>query len=351
MRDREAAQTDKTCIQNLEFINNVHSPEQSRKGVLNKDELEQHDATLDDDHSSLTPSDVDSLELQETKLDSSESTKDADSGPFLASFLDSRSPTKTISCEEHKELMSALNDKWDCELDHAVRNSEDMLYEQAINVDHKKGILTDRTLKEELDRAREKEKAALRTEAKLREEFRQLKTMLNEEISKRESYERQLDFGETVIDGTSNATYKSPAVKDNIKGATTAIQKFCLNELSQVLDQSIEIAKDSVKDDKFSNNSFRKEIWISARKYQKKEDAKAKISLRDKEKSLDEENTMNLEESKQESRIQIEKFRKEHNNAIEKFYKDAERDREKLIADMKASFHDMMNNQNGKCLP
>ena len=206
-------------------------------------------------------------------------------------------------------------------------------------------------MKEELDRAREKEKAALRTEAKLREEFRQLKTMLNEEISKRESYERQLDFGETVIDGTSNATYKSPAVKDNIKGATTAIQKCCLNELSQVLDQSIEIAKDSVKDDKFSNNSFRKEIWISARKYQKKEDAKAKISLRDKEKSLDEENTMNLEESKQESRIQIEKFRKEHNNAIEKFYKDAERDREKLIADMKASFHDMMNNQNGKCLP
>ena len=174
-------------IQNLDYIRQNNKSGSSINNARNDEDADAFDGTLTD-HSSLTPSFADPLQQgSDDDLSLGESTGDNNSGPFLAAFLKNNAPGKKISYREHKDLMRALNDKWECELERTIRQSEELLYEQAKVVEDDQGVMADRQMKEALDKAKEKEKAALKMEAKLREEYRDLKSQLDKEVENRKS--------------------------------------------------------------------------------------------------------------------------------------------------------------------
>lgn len=318
-------------IQNLDYIRKPKSSTEGNGGITY--DVYGHD-NLSSANSSLTPSIHDPLAhlTDDDGLGSDGSTDMNESGQFLSTLLSGPSPGRKISYREHKELMRALNDKWECELDRVVRQSEELLYEQAKVVEDDQGILADRHMKEALDQAKEKEKAALRMEAKLRDEYRELKLQLDEELNNREEREDKLE----------SPTKRSGA--GGIGAAKKAIQRYCLAELNNALSEDFDVTGEvSDNESSIAHDSFRKEIRGKVRNFQNSVKVKTNNAILEAELSLQKENAAALEKCKEQWKSDIEELTKAHEAKTQELHQDAERDREHLISDMKQSFEESMS--------
>lgn len=342
---QQTEQHDQVCIENLEYL--------SRIDCSYRSDLLQPGAFFDiacgndvtsTDHSNLTPS-IEQTDSQNMFDSSDDCTEDDLSGIFLASILNGPAHDRIITYREHKEQMCALNDKWECELDRTIRQSEELLYEQAkVAEEYDQKLSGDSWLKEAFDQARTKEKESQRTEAQLREQYRELKLRLDNEMHERNLCNKRLQLLESTMEEMK--VTQSKIRETNAKTTSDvkdAMRKGFLRELSDVLESDSIVIKDS-SEDKVSNanNTINvgKEIRTLLSKYQTISRIEMKHVLLEQKTAMQEEIASQILQHEKHFKLEKDKLVATHEAKIEQLSSDALNDRGLLILEMRRAFDD-----------
>lgn len=229
----------------------------------------------------------------------------------LTTSSSSRPTSRVVDHEEHVSAMSALNDRWECELERAVRESEERLYEQARASAE---IVVDAS---DLEEADSDARRAIDRVARLREECAESR--------------RRLD-ADRAVDGAAERTRRRflRVLEDSL-------------DLEDEEDESVPSKnhdEDYTDDDTNESFDVGEEVRTSLRLFKSALRSEANTALLERERRLREENSLRLRTLEREFRQRKDDLLKAHEEKLRRLRDDHLLDRTLLVMEMREAYEE-----------